>query len=242
MITSFDDAGLRHQINASGDRPNSAFREVYRSAHELSPSNPHFEQNRQDRQIQLTAGCLVGEIVTIFAIGGNFDLRFQMSVSPPGFSCESYRFFQMQPVQFQRSGKTSTESGQASALQKRRAVAAMETAVVLPLLVTLVFGAIEISNAVFLKQSLNMAAYEAAKVITAPGSNDTFARLRCQEVLNVRKVTSHTLTFSPNVTALTPRGTQVTITVEASASNLSYGPLRFMTGRTIRSSVVMVRL
>ncbi len=118
----------------------------------------------------------------------------------------------------------------------------MEAAVSLPLLVILVFGSIEIANAIFLKQSLNMAAYEAAKVITGPGDNNTLAATRCAEVLSVRKVTSHAMTISPAVTAATARGTQITVTVTASSSNLSYGPVRFMAGRTIRSAVTMVRL
>ncbi len=112
----------------------------------------------------------------------------------------------------------------------------------LPLLVTLVFGAIELANAVFLRQSVNMAAYEAAKVITRPGSNETLARTRCAEVLAVRKVSNFTLTFSPTVTTATPRGTQVSVTVVAPASNLSYGPVQFMSGKTISCTVVMVRL
>ncbi len=124
----------------------------------------------------------------------------------------------------------------------RHGVAAMETAVVLPLLVILVFGAIEISNAVFLKQSLNIAAYEAAKLITAPGNNEVLARTRAGEVLNVRRVSTYTLSFDPVVATATPRGTQVRVTVEASASNLSYGPMKFMIGKSISSSVVMVRL
>jgi len=115
-------------------------------------------------------------------------------------------------------------------------------AVSLPLLITLVFGAMEMANAVFLRQSMNMAAYEAAKVITRPGSNEALARTRCQEVLTVRKVTSYTLTFSPPVTAATTKGTQVTVALTAPAANLSYGPLRFLTGKTFTCSVVMVRL
>ena len=112
----------------------------------------------------------------------------------------------------------------------------------LPLLVVLVFGSMEMSNAVFLRQSLNMAAYEAAKVVTRPGNNEALARARCNEVLAVRRISTFTLTFSPTVTTATPRGTEVTVTLTASASNLSYGPVRFMTGRTITSNVVMVRL
>jgi len=115
-------------------------------------------------------------------------------------------------------------------------------AVAMPLLITLVFGSMELANAVFLRQSLNMAAYEAAKVITRPGSNETLARSRCNEVLAVRKVAAYTLSFSPTVTTATPRGTQVTVTLTATASNLSYGPVQFMEGKTITSTVVMVRL
>jgi len=127
-------------------------------------------------------------------------------------------------------------------VRERSGTAAVEMAVALPLLVTLVFGAIEMANAVFLRQSLNIAAYEAAKVITRPGNNESLARTRCQEVLTVRKVSTYTLTFSPAVTTSTPRGTQVTVTLSASASNLSYGPLQFMSGKTTTSTVVMVRL
>jgi Flp pilus assembly protein TadG len=115
-------------------------------------------------------------------------------------------------------------------------------AVSLPLLITLVFGGMEMANAVFLRQSMNMAAYEAAKVITRPGSNEALARTRCQEIMTVRKVSTYTLTFSPTVTTATARGTQVTVTLSAPASNLSYGPMQFMTGMTLSTTVVMVRL
>ena len=112
----------------------------------------------------------------------------------------------------------------------------------LPLLVIIVFGAVEMANAVFLKQSLDIAAYEAAKVITRPGNNEALARTRCGEVLVLRKVSAYTLTFSPTVTTATPRGTQVTVTLTATASNMSYGPVHFMQGRFLSSVVVMVRL
>lgn len=120
--------------------------------------------------------------------------------------------------------------------------AATEMAVSMPLLISLVFGSMEMANAVFLRQSVNMAAYEAAKVITRPGSNEVLARSRCDSVLAVRKVSAYTLSFSPTVTTATPRGTQVTVTLSVTASNLSYGPVQFMAGKTMTSTVVMVRL
>lgn len=124
----------------------------------------------------------------------------------------------------------------------RTGAAALEAAISVPLLITIVFGAIELSNAIFLRQSLNMAAYEAAKVVTRPGTNETLARTRCAEILNIRKVTTYTLTFTPTVNMATPRGTEVMVTLTATASNLSYGPVSFMAGKNVTSKVVMVRL
>ena len=126
--------------------------------------------------------------------------------------------------------------------RRRNGIAAVETAVTLPLLLILVFGSIELANAVFLKQSLNMAAYEAAKVVTRPGDNNALAATRCQQVLDVRKITIFTLSVNPTVTPETPRGTQVTVTVTAPSSNLAYGPLRYMAGRSSSAVVRMVRL
>lgn len=142
----------------------------------------------------------------------------------------------------QHSGVFLRSKFQGTKRLARYGTAATELAVAMPLLITLVFGSMELANAVFLRQSLNMGAYEAAKVITRPGSNETLARSRCDDVLAVRKVTTYTLSFSPTVTTATPRGTQVTVTLTATASNLSYGPVLFMAGKTMTSTVVMVRL
>ena len=124
----------------------------------------------------------------------------------------------------------------------RHGLAAMETAVCLPFIVTMVFSGVELCNAVFLKQSLNLAAYEAAKLITAPGNNAEKATTRVQQMLASRKVQNYTLSSSPTVNAMTPTGTRITVTVTAPASNLSYGPVGIMMGRTVSSTVVMARL
>jgi Flp pilus assembly protein TadG len=138
--------------------------------------------------------------------------------------------------------RSTIERRRSGVVRKRTGAAALEAAISVPLIVTIVFGAIEISNAIYLRQSLNMAAYEAAKVVTKPGTNETLARTRCAEILNIRSVSSYTLTFTPTITTATPRGTPVTVTITGNASNLSYGPVRFMAGRNVTARVVMVRL
>jgi len=118
----------------------------------------------------------------------------------------------------------------------------METAVCLPFIAVMIFAGVELSNAVFLKQSVNLAAYEAAKLITSPGNNADKASTRVQQILASRKVTKYTFTSSPAVTSTTPSGTCITVVVSAPATNLSYGPIRIMAGRTVSSTVVMSRL
>ena len=139
-------------------------------------------------------------------------------------------------------GNSTHSKRRAGNAASRAGAATVEAAISIPLIVTIVFGAIELSNGIFLRQSLNMAAYEAAKVVTRPGINEVLARTRCDEILNIRQVTNYTLTFSPTVTTATARGTAVTVTLVAPASNLSYGPVSFMTGKNTTSTVVMVRL
>lgn len=152
------------------------------------------------------------------------------------------RVFPVKKINTTLQSEVSSQRVIARSRPSRSGAAVLEMAIALPLLITLVFGAMEMANAVFLRQSMNMAAYEAAKVITRPGTNEALARTRCQEIMTVRKVSTYTLTFSPTVTTATPRGTQVTVTLSAPASNLSYGPVQFMTGRTLTTTVVMVRL
>jgi Flp pilus assembly protein TadG len=106
----------------------------------------------------------------------------------------------------------------------------------------MIFSGVELSNAVFLKQSINLAAYEAAKLITAPGNNAARAGTRVQQILLSRKVTNYTFTSTPAVTASTPTGTMITVVVSAPATNLSYGPVLIMAGKTVSSTVVMSRL
>ena len=125
----------------------------------------------------------------------------------------------------------------------RSGTAAVETAVTLPLLLVLVFGSIEASNAIFLKQSITIAAYEAAKAASSPNGTDQFATVRCAEALAVRDITSFNVTFSPsNIDINTARGTRISVTVTIDASSAALGPLWVFSGKNLTKKVEMVRL
>ncbi len=101
--------------------------------------------------------------------------------------------------------------------RRRFGTATLETAVSLPLLVILVFGVIEMANAVFLKQSMNLAAYEAAQA----------------QAEGVRVLTALGIGNGATVTVVDEL-TEVTVTVAVPAANVSWGLTRFCYGLTLR--------
>ncbi|MEZ6132030.1 MAG: pilus assembly protein [Planctomycetaceae bacterium] len=126
---------------------------------------------------------------------------------------------------------------------RRRGIAAVEAAISLPMLIVLVVGSIEAANTIFLKQSMTIAAYEAAKIASSPQGTPAFANLRCSEVLASRGVNTFNLAINPSdLDATTPRGTQVTVTLTVTSDSAVVGPLNFFSGKTLQTQVDMVRL
>lgn len=131
--------------------------------------------------------------------------------------------------------------------QERCGAAVVETALLLPALVLLAFGSIELSNMVFIKQSLSIAAYEGARTVSKPGSTAQQADTRIREVLTSRNMTSYTVEYTTaagvpvTINSSTPRGTQLTVSVRSNNGGAAFGPMRLFTGRTIRCQTTMVR-
>jgi Flp pilus assembly protein TadG len=117
----------------------------------------------------------------------------------------------------------------------------VEMGICLPVVLLVVFSAIELADGVFLKQSLAIGAYEAARVATRPGGIRSDGIQRGQEVLAARGVTQFQLTISPDVQANTARGTPIAVTAEAPLGGFSVGPMRLFSGLQLRHTVHMVR-
>ena len=109
--------------------------------------------------------------------------------------------------------------------RSRAGIAAVEFAVCLPILMAMIMGVIESSNAVFLQQSLTSAAYEAANVASAIGGTSADAQTRANAVLTALGVKNSTVSINPTVTTATPIGTTIVVTVSApfSANSLVFG-------------------
>ncbi len=135
----------------------------------------------------------------------------------------------------------STRSGKRP-LRRRLGTATVELAVILPMAVTLVVGMIEASNAIFTKQSLKIASYEAARIATASGRTHSQAVQRANEVLTSRGITKATIKITPRVTEKTPRGTPVTVSIKMKARDASFAGEWFSKRAKFAASVRMARL
>ncbi len=123
----------------------------------------------------------------------------------------------------------------------RRGVAAVELAVCLPVIILLVFGAIEASSFMFLKQSLNVAAYEGIRESIRISSNTRSGIDRAQNILDARNVQDFSITFPNGEAGDANRGDELVI--EVSAPTATNSPLagQFVTNRILTARVVMVK-
>ena len=127
--------------------------------------------------------------------------------------------------------------------QNRRGVSAVEAAVTFPMLVVLVFGSIEAANAIFLKQTMSIAVYEAAKIAASPQGDKVLAETRCREVLQSRGVSNYAIDFTPsNLNSSTASGTEISVSLTIDADSALIGPLWFFSNRSLHKSAFMIRL
>jgi Flp pilus assembly protein TadG len=144
----------------------------------------------------------------------------------------------MSKLTIQRTRKLTRLRGPAA---NRAAAAVVEFAVMLPVMILLVFGAIEMANGIFLKQAISVSAYEGARAGARSGGTEADVTSRISEVLTSRGIDSQTVTITPSLTAIA-RGTKVTVTVSVPPSELGTAiPLAFLRTKTFTRSVSMVR-
>lgn len=116
----------------------------------------------------------------------------------------------------------------------RRGTATVEAAVCLPVILLLLFGSIEAANAVFLKQTATVAAYEGAATGSQPDGTPSAVQERCRSVLAARNVSQFRVDVNPpSLSAQTPTGTPVYIRVTIPASEAALGPLWLYEGREV---------
>jgi Flp pilus assembly protein TadG len=124
--------------------------------------------------------------------------------------------------------------------RKRRGVAAAELAVCLPIVVLMVIATIEACSAVFLKQSLTVAAYEGVRTAIEEGATAANVQAACSQILADRKIKGASVSLKPtNIAALNP-GEYIDVTVTAPCASNSIVPAAFYRGRSLKATASMM--
>lgn len=125
----------------------------------------------------------------------------------------------------------------------RKGAATVEFALCLPLILLLVFGAVEATDAIFLQQALTTAAYEGARAATVSTGTTATAQAAANAVLTARNITGATVTVSPGVTTSTAAGTNISVTVTttvSSSNSMTTANFAGFMGKSLSATVVMV--
>lgn len=126
-------------------------------------------------------------------------------------------------------------------LSDRTGTACVETAVCLPVLLILVLGAVEVTNKIFLKQSMATAAYESCRAAIRTEATMAEALSAGEAILKSRGVKSFTFNFQPADVSTAKRGDTIRVTVTAISKANSIIPTNISENTSIASSVVMLK-
>ena len=125
--------------------------------------------------------------------------------------------------------------------QKRRGAAVVEAAVCGGIIVTLTFATLEICSSIYLKESVTVAAYEAARVGVKRNATRQDAIDQAQNILTSRGIKNGTVTVNPAdfsaLSALDP----ITVTVKAPINKNGFFIGKFFTGKKMQGRLAMYR-
>jgi hypothetical protein len=135
----------------------------------------------------------------------------------------------------------SSQRASISRRARRRGAALIEFAVCLPILALLVFGTIEATSYVFLKQSLQVAAHEGALAASRPLGTTAQAQQAAEAILQSREVHDSQVRFPESDVGQIARGQPVSIEVHANSRANSPLVGQFIPNRHLMARVTMIK-
>jgi Flp pilus assembly protein TadG len=121
----------------------------------------------------------------------------------------------------------------------RRGTTAVEVAIVLPLLLLLLFAAIDYSRANSIRNTAENAAYEGARRAIVPGGTGQAAKDTANEILNILSIKNASVTVTP--TTITNTTPQISVTVGVPLGVNLYAASPFLTATTITRTCTLTR-
>jgi Flp pilus assembly protein TadG len=125
--------------------------------------------------------------------------------------------------------------------QTRRGIATVECALCLPIFVLITVSTIDLCSAIFLKESLTLAAYEGSRVGVERGGTDTIVTSRIQNFLDERGIVYSAGAIQISNPGFDTAGTLEHVTVTVTVPCAGNMPLTggLFVGRTLTASITM---
>jgi Flp pilus assembly protein TadG len=124
---------------------------------------------------------------------------------------------------------------------RRRGNAAVELAITVPIMATIIFGSVEVCSVMHTKQALISAAYECAGVAINASGTDANVQARMTQILTERGIVGGSVTTTPASIENIRRGTQITVRVSAPAVGNSLVSLPAYGPANIEATCVMLK-
>ena len=125
--------------------------------------------------------------------------------------------------------------------RSRKAAAVAELAVVLPILMIMVFGTLEICERLLLRQSAAVAAYETARMSARRTMTAERATARGLEILESRRIEGGNININPSDLSEIKTGEQIRVTVLVPINNNTLMQYVLPSSGNIRVRAFMVR-
>ena len=123
----------------------------------------------------------------------------------------------------------------------RRGGAVLEAAIVMPMILILTFGMIEVGHYFYLKHAMQCAAREAARLAILPKGDPSTAVSDAMARAGLSSA-NFTVTTDPADLSTAAAGDEMTVTVEATWSAVGVRPMHLLSGSLVlRGSAVMMK-
>lgn len=116
----------------------------------------------------------------------------------------------------------------------------IEVAICLPLMVLLSLATVEARSMIHLKQSLKIAAYEAARVAVQPAATESAVQQQAVSILDSRRVVGPRLTITPDPLQHLTAGDEVTVSITAPCVPNSVLRGWFYRGKSVTEQVTVM--
>ena len=123
----------------------------------------------------------------------------------------------------------------------REGVAAVELAVCLPVIVVLVFAAIESCSMIYITQALHCATYEGVRAAVLPTAENGQVLQRTQQILDGHGIKGTTITLVPSDVSNADPGQLVRVRIRTSCDANRISPSFFFGGRNVEVQTTMVK-